>query len=75
MATIGLTGCPGRFAGYLPAFDRRRLCPYRSRGTAEPNLRSAPSLDAEQLGLIAPGTTVEVLDGPVCEATSQIVWW
>jgi hypothetical protein len=42
----------------------------------QPNrMRAAPSLDAEQLGLIAPGTSVEVLDGPVCEAASQIVWW
>ncbi|MBK8027329.1 MAG: SH3 domain-containing protein [Chloroflexi bacterium] len=75
LATIGLTGCPVDFAGYLPP---RLIAGGYARIGAEgqPNrIRSAPSLDAEQLGLIAPGTTVEVLDGPVCEATSQIVWW
>ncbi len=75
LATIGLTGCPVDFAGYLP--PRLTVGGFARIGAAgQPNrMRAAPSLDAEQLGLIAPGTTVEVLDGPVCEAASQIVWW
>ena len=75
LATIGLTGCPVDFAGYLP--PRLTVGGFARIGAAgQPNrMRAAPSLDGEQLGLIAPGTTVEVLDGPVCEATSQIVWW
>jgi len=74
-ATIGLTGCPVDFAGYLPP----RLVAggfARIGADGQPNrMRNAPSIDAEQIGLISPGTTVEVIDGPVCEATTQIIWW
>jgi len=75
VATIGMTGCPLDFAGYLP--PRLVVGGYARIGAeGQPNrMRSAPSIDAEQIGLISPGTTVEVLDGPVCEAISQIVWW
>lgn len=73
--TLGLTGCPVDFAGYLP--PRLTVGGFARIGAdGQPNrLRAAPSLDGEQIGLIAPGTTVEVLDGPVCEAASRIVWW
>ncbi len=75
VATIGLTGCPVDFAGYLP--PRLTIGGFARIGAdGQPNrMRVAPNLDAEQIGLIAPGTTVEVLDGPVCESTAQIVWW
>ena len=75
VATIGLTGCPVDFSGYLP--PRLTVGSFARIGTeGEPNrLRAAPTLDSEQLGLINPGTTVEVLDGPVCEPASHIVWW
>lgn len=74
-AIIGQTGCPVDFAGYLP--PRLTSGGFARVGVAgEPNrMRAAPNIDAEQIGLIAPGTTVEVLDGPACEAGAQIVWW
>lgn len=73
--TIGLTGCPVDFAGYLP--PQMTVGGYARIGVeGQPNrMREAPSLDAAQTGLIAPGTTVEVLDGPICESASHIVWW
>ncbi len=73
--TLGLTGCPVDFAGYLP--PRLTVGGFARIGAdGQPNrMRAAPSLDGEQIGLIAPGTTVEVLDGPICEAASRIVWW
>ncbi len=73
--TIGLTGCPVDFSGYLP--PRLSMGGFARIGAEGiPNrLRIAPSLDAEQIGLISPGTTVEVIDGPLCEAASLIVWW
>jgi hypothetical protein len=74
-ATIGLTGCPVDFAGYLP--PRLNAGGFARIGVEGiPNrLRAAPSVEAEQIGLIQPGTTVEVLDGPVCEPAAQVVWW
>jgi hypothetical protein len=74
-ATIGLTGCPVDFAGYLP--PRLNAGGFARIGVeGVPNrLRTAPSVEGEQIGLIQPGTTVEVLDGPVCEPASQVVWW
>lgn len=75
LETIGLTGCPVDFAGYLP--PRLTVGGFARIGVdGQPNrMRAAPNLEGEQIGLIAPGTTVEVLDGPVCEAGAQIVWW
>ena len=73
--TLGVTGCPVDFAGYLaPRLTAGDFARIGAEG--QPNrMRAAPSLESEQIGLIAPGTTVEVLDGPVCEPASQIVWW
>ncbi|MDZ4764485.1 MAG: SH3 domain-containing protein [Chloroflexota bacterium] len=74
-AMMGMTGCPVDFAGYLP--PRLTIGGFARIGAeGQPNrMRAAPSIDAEQVGLINPGTTVEVLDGPVCEAATNIIWW
>ncbi|MEP7292568.1 MAG: SH3 domain-containing protein, partial [Chloroflexota bacterium] len=43
-------------------------------GTAN-RLRELPNVNARQIGLIQPGSTITVLDGPSCEETSHIIWW
>jgi len=70
-----VSNCPLNFEGYL----RPRLI---AGGQASigldgaPNrLRARPVRDAEQIGLIAPGTTFDVLDGPSCEDLTKIIWW
>ncbi|MCK6579872.1 MAG: SH3 domain-containing protein [Anaerolineae bacterium] len=69
------TNCPPGFAGYL----RPRLVVGGQARLGEggtPNrLRALPSVNAEQIGLIQPGTTVQVLSGPSCEDASRIIWW
>lgn len=76
--TIGTVVCPPDLAGYLP--PRLSVGGYARIGTkGVPNrMRTAPSIEGEQLGLIRPGTTVRVLDGPFCEVTgdgAHIIWW
>ncbi len=69
------SNCPPDFAGYLA--PRLRVGGQGRLGTGgTPNrLRTAPSVNAEQIGLIEPGSTVNVIGGPSCEDTSRIVWW
>jgi hypothetical protein len=70
-----LSNCPIDFAGFL----RPRIVTGGTARIAEggtPNrLRARPSVDAEQIGVIQPGTTVRVLEGPSCEVSSRVVWW
>lgn len=69
------SNCPGGFLGYLP--PKLEVGGYGRIGTGgTPNrLRDQPSVNGTQIGLIQPGTTVEVIDGPVCEESSHIIWW
>ena len=69
------TNCPVGYVGYLPP----RLAVggsgrIGSGGTAN-RLRDQPSINATQIGLIQPGSTVSVLEGPTCEDQSKIIWW
>jgi hypothetical protein len=70
-----LTNCPIDFAGFL----RPRIVTGGTARIAEggtPNrLRARPTVNAEQIGVIQPGTTVRVLEGPSCEVDSRVVWW
>lgn len=67
--------CPADFAGYLPP----RLNPGGlgriGLGGISNRLRAAPNANAEQIGVILPGSTVLILDGPSCEEASRIIWW
>lgn len=69
------SNCPPGYTGYLPP---RLVVGGQGRigesGTAN-RLRARPALSAEQIGLIQPGTTVDVLDGPSCEDATKIIWW
>ncbi|MBK8022065.1 MAG: PD40 domain-containing protein [Chloroflexi bacterium] len=69
------TNCPAGFAGYL---QPRLVVGGQARlgASGTPNrLRDRPSIDAQQIGLIQPGTTVLVLSGPSCEDASRLIWW
>ncbi len=73
--TTETNACPSDFAGYLPPrLQEGGQARIGSGGTAN-RLRADPSIDAQQIGLIQPGTTVSVLGGPSCEESSHIVWW
>jgi hypothetical protein len=67
--------CPADFAGYLPP----RLNPGGQAriglGGISNRMRVAPNSSAEQIGVILPGSTVSILDGPSCEEASHIIWW
>lgn len=67
--------CPADFEGYLPP----RLNPGGQAriglGGVSNRLRAAPNANAEQIGVILPGSTVLILDGPSCEEASHIIWW
>jgi hypothetical protein len=66
--------CPTGFSGFLP--PRLRL---NTQGRVEeggnPNrLRSAPNTEAQQIGVINPGRTFDVIGGPSCDDKGY-VWW
>ncbi len=73
--TSPATNCPADFAGFLPP---RLEVGGQGRigidGTSN-RLRDQPSINAQQIGLIKPGTTVDILEGPRCEDASHIIWW
>ena len=74
-APAATTNCPADFAGYLP--PRLKVGGQASigpNGTAN-RLRAQPNVNAQQIGLIQPGSTITVLDGPSCEDASHIIWW
>lgn len=67
------TQCPPDFAGFLPP---RLIAGRQARVEAGglPNrLRNAPTTLGAQIGVIQPGRTVNVLQGPACADTT--VWW
>lgn len=69
------TNCPPDFAGFLPPrLNIGGQARIGTGGTAN-RLRQAPNINAEQIGLILPGSTVTILDGPSCEEASRIIWW
>jgi hypothetical protein len=74
-ATPTPTNCPAGFVGYLP--PKLEVGGYGRIGTGgTPNrLRDQPSVNGTQIGLIQPGTTIEIIDGPFCEDQSHIIWW
>jgi hypothetical protein len=67
--------CPVDFAGFLaPRLEisgRGRIAP----GGTPNRLRQQADLNAPQIGLIAPGTTFNILQGPSCDAETGIIWW
>ncbi len=73
--TSAASTCPADFAGYLPprlqVGGQGRI---GTEGTAN-RLRAQPSVNADQISVINPGTTVAILEGPSCEPASQIIWW
>lgn len=74
-ARTQIVACPPEYTGFL----RPRLRVNGHARIAEdgaPNrLRDAPSTSGAQTGTIQPGTVMDVLAGPSCDPTSQIVWW
>ncbi|HVU10679.1 MAG TPA: SH3 domain-containing protein [Phototrophicaceae bacterium] len=74
-ATAQPSNCPAGYAGYLaPRLQVGAQAQIATNGT--PNrLRNQPSVNAQQIGMIQPGTTVSVVGGPTCEDSSKIVWW
>lgn len=73
--TSAATACPVDFAGYLPPRLQVGGLGRIGTGGISNRLRSAPSTSAQQIGVIQPGETVSILDGPSCEAGAQIIWW
>ncbi|NDJ62243.1 MAG: SH3 domain-containing protein [Chloroflexi bacterium] len=70
-----ITECPAGFAGYLPP---RLTVGGQARvedGGVPNRLRTAPSRDAEQIGVINSGEIVPVIGGPSCDTEASIVWW
>ena len=67
--------CPPGYRGFLP--PRIAIGGGRARVVSETianRLRAQPSVDARQIGEIAPGQTIDaVLDGPACYG--PWVWW
>jgi hypothetical protein len=66
--------CPTGFAGLLPPRVNLNQQARVTTTSGVPNrLRSAPSLNAEQIGQINAGETVTIIGGPSC--ADNIVWW
>ena len=69
------TNCPAGYGGFLPPrLEIGGQGHIGESGTAN-RLRALPSVDAQQIGLIQPGTTVDIIGGPSCEEASHIIWW
>lgn len=69
------SNCPSGFVNYLPPRLEVGGSARLGEGGTPNRLRDAPSVGGTQIGTIQPGTTVSVLEGPVCEEVSRIVWW
>lgn len=73
--TAMATNCPVGYVGYLPPrLEVGSSGRIGADGTAN-RLRDQPSINATQIGLIQPGSTVSILEGPTCEDQSHIIWW
>jgi WD40 repeat protein len=74
-ATSQATNCPADLTGYLPprlqVGGQGRI---GTGGTAN-RLRALPQVNGQQIGLIQPGETVTILDGPSCDTGSHIIFW
>lgn len=66
--------CPTGYTGYLPPRLRVNSQGRVQEGGAPNRLRSAPNTDAEQIGVINPGRTFDIIGGPSCDE-SNYVWW
>ena len=73
--TSQASNCPSDFAGYLP--PKLQVGGQGRIGTGgTPNrLRALPLVSGQQIGLIQPGETVTILDGPSCDTTAHIIFW
>ncbi len=72
--TTASAGCPANFAGYLaPRIKVNTQARVIASNSAPNRLRSAPATNAEQLTLIQPGRTFDVIGGPSCG--QNYVWW
>jgi WD40 repeat protein len=67
--------CPAGFAGFLPPRLEVGGMARINEGGIPNRLRDAPSINATQISVIEPGTTVDVIGGPSCEDASHIIWW
>lgn len=67
------SGCPANYAGLM--LPRLTVgLPARVVDGGSPNrVRSQANTSAQQIGTIAPGTPINVLEGPAC--SGGIVWW
>ncbi|MFN8528262.1 MAG: hypothetical protein U0670_06600 [Anaerolineae bacterium] len=75
-----LAPCPATYAGYLTPHLRIGGQGRIDVGGTPNRLRDAPSLQAAQIGMIQPGSTVTVLAGPSCEpitanGQANLVFW
>jgi hypothetical protein len=44
-------------------------------GGSPNRLRDQPGTSATQVGQVPPGSSIDVLAGPVCDAAASIIWW
>jgi hypothetical protein len=67
------SNCPPSFVGFLPprlaVGEQAQITP----GGTPNRLRSAPSINAAQVGVANPSVLVQVTEGPMCG--DGIVWW
>jgi hypothetical protein len=69
------SNCPTDYAGYLAPRLQVGGEAQLIAGETPNRIRTQPSVNAQQVGLIQQGDIVYVIDGPSCDDTSQIIWW
>ncbi len=75
---VALSPCPTGYVGFLP--PRLRVGGQASIdvGGTPNRLRAGDRLNATQIGMIEPGSIIDILAGPSCEANANgtnVIWW
>ncbi len=69
------SNCPLGYTGYLAPRLQVGGQAQLIAGETPNRIRTQPSVNAQQIGLIQQGDTIYVIGGPSCDDTSQVVWW